>query len=383
MNYAKFAYTSAALLFIFLPGTTYAAECRVDSGDVISQGSSGQGILFKENFDSQADWTSGDNSTGGNQFAADGIPDGWFAARDRTNWAPSKGHPNNREGVEILSKNSDMAHGGSGKSAVFWRESTSGSSYSNDKMIIRKFDEGQKSLYTEFLIRFSPDFEDSGSSKLFRVYAWDEDNAAGKGPTSFFSSGASGPVFLWKYSSNNYGVRNALALRGGPYGENYTMNDPEDYPRSFVPGSLGDSNMNFTSDIVGQESGGATAQLVDKLNGGIVPGHGTIKHEQIYGGFDAQKWTKVAFYVQQNSAPGVADGILAQWIDDKRVVLSRTIPWVGVSSRGVQKADWNMIALGGNDALSVYPDSAQYEDWYSIDNLVVRDNVPANLSIER
>jgi len=379
MNYTKFAYSSALLLFICLPGTAFSAECRVNDKPVYEKG-----VLFQENFDSQADWTSGDNTTQfGNQYAEHGIPVGWFAARERTNWAPSKGHSNNKEGIEILSENSNMAHGGSGKSAVFWRESTSSSAYSNDKMLIYKFDEAQKSLYAEFLIKFSPDFEPSGSSKIFRIYAWDEENAEGKGPTSFFSTGASGPIFLWKYSANSYGVRNATALRGGPYSENYTMTKPDDYPRSFISGSLGDSNMNFTDDIIGQESGGATAQLVDKLNGGIVPNNGTITHEQIFGRLDGQNWTKVAFYVKQNSAPGVADGILAQWIDDKRVVLSRTIPWVGISNRGVRTADWNMVALGGNEALSVYPDSARFEDWYAIDNLVVRDNIPDNLSIMR
>jgi len=140
--------------------------------------------------------------------------------------------------------------------------------------------------------------------------------------------------------------------------------------------------MNFTAHIAGQESGGGTAKLKDKLNGGTIPSTGTILHEQIFGRLDGQEWTKVAFYVQQNSAPGVADGVIAQWIDGKRILLNRNIPWLGVSNRGITKADWNMIGLGGNDSLSVYPDSAQFKDWYAIDNFVVRDNVPSGLSID-
>jgi len=382
MNYTKFAFISSVLLFICLPGAAFSAECRVN--EVINTPVDEKGVLFQENFDSQADWTSGDNTTKfGNQYSEHGIPLNWFVVREATNWAPSNGHPNSKEGIEILSKNSDMAYGGNGKSAVFWRESTSSRSFGNDKMMLYKFDEGRKSLYAEFLIKFSPKFEPSGLSKIFRVYAWDKDNTEGKGPTDFFSDGASGPLFMWLYNANSYGVRNNTSLRGGPYGENYSMSEPDDFPRSFTPGSLGSANMNFADDIVGQESGGGTAALDDKLNGGIVSRDGIVVHEQIFGRLDAQEWTKVAFYVQQNSAPDVEDGIFAQWIDDKRIVLSRTIPWVGSSKRGIKTADWNMIGLGGNDSLSVYPDSEKFEDWYAIDNFVVRGSVPDYLSIVR
>ena len=68
------------------------------------------------------------------------------------------------------------------------------------------------------------------------------------------------------------------------------------------------------------------------------------------------------------------DGVLMQWLDDKRIVHLYNIPWVRAGFNMVQ---WNAIGIGGNHNMSNYPNSERYEDWWAMDDLEVWNGIPA------
>jgi len=342
-------------------------------------------VLFQGDFDAHPDWTGAESATGSGilpgriRYESDGIPQGWFAFRQTPRWAPSTGFPNGREGVELLSDNGDKAFGNSGKSLVFWRESHTGG-FANDKVLAYKLDEPQNQVYVEFMIRFAPNWVPAGLTKLFRIQAWDEANGT-EGPFDYFSDGTVGPALVWDYSKNDYGLRNFVALRGGPYGENYYMPTPEGFPRELF---RGDASLNLTNNVVGQAPGGANPVLIDKVSGMPI-GYSSstmVTHDQLFGSPSDEEWTKVAFYVQLNSTPNSEDGMFVQWINGERVLYSSTLQWSGPSKEGVTNAGWNIVGLGGNDAFDFYPDEQQYKDWYAIDNLKILDGPPISLSLD-
>jgi hypothetical protein len=141
----------------------------------------------------------------------------------------------------------------------------------------------------------------------------------------------------------------------------------------------GDLNMNFNLDCRGQGVDGADPVIEDKLNGGFIDiqGTDTLLHDQIYGPGDS--WSKVGFYVKMNSAVGVTDGIFRQWLNDKQIFQSVTIPWIRSSETEDENAKWNLVGVGGNDFFQIYPNADRREEWYSIDDLVIRDSIPQEL----
>lgn len=332
--------------------------------------------LFDERFDDVDDWTSGQATP----------PDGWYHFRATPTWAPSTGHRDRHESIEIVGRNASMARGGSGKSAVFWRESQSAASgeWSNDKILAYRLPTDLEELYVEFFIRFSPDWRQSGigsnTSKIFRMYAFDP--AAPKHELfHYFSDGHAGPIFLWRYEQTaQYGLRNFVALRGGPYGDNYYTPTPKGFPRDL---RRGDASLNFTLDTVGHAIGGGTPTLRDKVNGGSISDNlgQTIRHAQIFGRADDEQWTKVGFYVRMNSSGDTADGVVAQWIDDERILYNDRVLWTGPTGYS-GSVNWNVIAIGGNDHFDVVDRDARYEEWYAIDDLRILDHLPVRLGGE-
>lgn len=340
-------------------------------------------LLFEENFDNQPDWTSASKSTERSQYARHGIPDGWYAVRQDPTWAPSVGHADRHESIEILSANADKARGGRGKSFVSWRDSYDPGSnrWNSESMMVHVLEEQHDELYVEFWIRFDPNWtkgNDGGTSKLFRLFSWNGQESI----FSFFGDGNSGPIFLWDYKdTSSYGIRNRLAFRGGPWGKNYSMSNADlggDSPRSIVSGSQGDVDMNFLEHSRGMGEGGGYPKLVDRVNGGLLSRNPDqiVRHEQLFGDeANGPQWTKIGFYVRMNSAPGRNDGWLMQWINDVQTLNIRTINWV---KGGGPMVGWNAIAIGGNDYFNSYPNSARREEWYSIDDLRIYDSLPAD-----
>lgn len=312
------------------------------------------------------------------------IPEGWYSIRQDPVWAPSTGYPDRHETIEILSSNASKARGGTGKSFVSWRDSyDAGWNYwGSESMLVKYFPEGYDELYVEFWVRFGDNWTrkyvsgtPAAASKLFRISSW-----SGEGSEyQAFSGGELGPIVLWDHTINSYGVRNAVAFRGGPHGDNYgfSTGSISGLPRQLV--GSGDLNMNFTGDIRGMGVNGEDPKLPDRVNGGYIPldPSVTISHDQIFGPGDS--WTKMAFYVKMNSKPDATDGIFRQWINDEQIFNVTTIPWIRSSSSEDENAKWNLVAIGGNDFFQTYDNSERHEEWYSIDDVVIRNDIPESL----
>jgi hypothetical protein len=125
---------------------------------------------------------------------------------------------------------------------------------------------------------------------------------------------------------------------------------------------------------------GGNPQLTDYKNGGIIT-DGPVMIDQVFG--SEGTYVKMGHYVKMNSAPGVPDGELMQFIDDKRVSHITGIVWVPSNQ---QMKIWNIVSIGGNDNLGGvnddgvgYDNSLRHEEWYSIDDLVIHDSIPPEI----
>lgn len=331
-------------------------------------------VIFEDDFDGQPDFTSTMYSKEKSQHAVDRdiLPVGWDSMYQGTRWSPETGYPANHSSLEILSSNPDKARGGVGKSIVNWRESYDAgwNNWASDSQLQKRFKQEYDEIYIEFWISFSANwaarvFENGGISKFARIGHYD-----GVGDPFNGAAGSLGPVFFWDYVQSKYGQRNAQAFRGGPPGYNYNMNTSE-------AGIVNQSN--YSNDTLSMAVGGKNPQIIDQVNGGYLSDIGRydfIFHEQLWG--PAGHWTKVAFYVKMNSAPGVADGVLMQWINNQRVKFEDNVPWVGKNPKN-KMVGWNFISVGGNDFFRPYPNEDRFEDWYAIDDVVVRTSIPKDL----
>lgn len=328
------------------------------------------GVIFQDNFDSQPDWTSTMHSTAQAQdiYKGDILPDGWTGIYQTTDWSPETGYPDKHATLEILAANTDKARGGTGKSAVMWRESTA-QDWDSDSDLIKVFDQDYEEIYIEFQIRFSDNWicRDPDPvrvlSKMMRIFHWDRVGDLYSG----IADNAVGPMFIWRNDhAGIYGTRNFHAFRQGAPGYAY-------YPTGEWAWSES-NDRNWTDGLKGQGPGGADSTLPDALDGTpLAQKTGqTISHEQVWGLADT--WTKVAFWVKMNSAPGVADGQMRQWINGHRVRTVSAYPWV-IDGPMV---GWNAVGIGGNDNF-IEATPEMFEDWYAIDDLVVSNALPEGL----
>jgi len=326
----------------------------------LSISSANGSVIFFESFDQQKDWTSLSNKP----------LNRWSAFRNGENtWDFSTGHPKHHPNIEILGKNKDKSFGGKGKAFVSWRESFNPGwkQWNSDGILLKRFNNGFDELYVSFFIRFSANWTNAGSSKLFRIYSWDP---KAKNHFKYFEEGDAGPALFAGYGANKYGVRNLLSFRSGPWGENYTMENKDVSGLNRALTGLGDLSLNFKKNAI--------SDLTDMMNGGNISKSDNIPaiHEQVYGKYS--NWTKLAFYVKMNSAPGKKDGVMKQWINNKIVFSNSNIPWVKPNKRNIM-VKWNVIAFGGNDFFRSYPNKSKHEEWYAIDEIFVHDKTPQNL----
>jgi hypothetical protein len=333
------------------------------------------GLLFSENFDAQPDWTSTLLTTNRSQKRRTGdvLPDNWDEIYQTTVWSPETGFPTKHATIEILASNTDKTRSGTGKSMVNWRESSS-SQWGSDSQMVHLLDRQYDELYIEFYIAFSDNWWQRNNtanflSKLFRIGSWD-----GVGDLVNGGAGSIGPVIFWDYKRDIYGLQNTHIFRGGPWGENYSMNTPGVEPRYSEY-----TTANFGSATLGKAPGGADPLVVNQIDGGFlkdIPRFTPITHEQVFG--VGQHWTKVAFYVKINSAPNATDGVMRQWINDQRIANEESIPWIKANTEN-KMVGWNYFGLGGNDSFFPLPADQQFEDWYALDDVVVRESIPEGL----
>jgi hypothetical protein len=344
-------------------------------------------VLFTENFEAQPDYTATMHSLETVQEAGNGftIPDNWTAVYQGTIWSPETGYPNLKSTIEILAANG--GRNGSTRSYLGTRESidsTGGAWHSDGQLIKAPIDidnpAGTEEIYIEFWIRFDANWFQRGfidgvypsfSSKVFRISSWT--------PGGNMFSGAKrdlGPVMLWDYKGDNYGMRNKIGFRGGPPAN--LTNGIDNYKTPDVYAFTDNSNYN-QYDLVGQGVGGSNPQLPDLVNGGLlVNTTQLVTHEMLWG--PPENWTKVAFYLKMNSAPGVADGIMSQFVNGQRIRHVSTVPWVEMNDENIM-VKWNHFSIGGNDQFTPFPGNQLFEDNYYIDDIVVRDSLPDALQL--
>ena len=335
-------------------------------------------VVFEENFDDQRDWTSG-------QGWEEGVPEGWHTLTEYGNrWSPSKGYPEMHESIEILAANSSKARGGTGKSMVNWRDGyrdgAGDKQWGSDAVLwYRLPGDGLSEVYAEFYITFSTELieafyaDQMGMSKIFRIMAHDEpDNRTWSDYDKFFGN-VNKPIYIWSIDGGTaYGIRNKASIY--PWGPS---DDPDlnvnlnDGPWGFTRGDW--SGWYSLSATAGQEVGGGDPALTDYKNGGTIT-DGPVMIDQLFG--PEGTYVKVGQYVKMNSAPGVPDGELHQFIDDKRISKITGINWV-VSESPMKK--WRVVTFGGNDLFSRFPTRTPHEDWYSIDDITIRSTLPEHL----
>lgn len=357
-------------------------------------------VIFSDSFDEQPDWNSGlpenhygSNTTGGASTggwevdvvqSADThtIPLGWSYVRQTPAYAPSRGDVNNHEVIEISSastfENPNRVRGGTGKSFVSWRDSNT-KQFVSDGILLKYFPEGFDQLYVEFWVNFSdemiatyynPDYQTqtTGLAKLFRVYHW-----TGQGNVFDYYSDKN-PAFLWGFegrpeSQRGYGFRNKMSaltrrtISTDPAQSKFL--DHQGNPSNQVPSSYHPVTTTRYGDSILKDQRDGKLMSLDQFSADI---------DEVFG--DETHWTKMAFFVKMNSAPGAYDGQLVQWIDGKKITDIKTMQWVSATRNMVK---WTTIGFGGNDNFDKYPNELRHEEWYAVDDIKVATKIPDEL----
>jgi len=204
-----------------------------------------------------------------------------------------------------------------------------------------------------------------GTSKMFRVYHF---NGNYEDRFKFFGE-TNSPKFIWDVGgSTTYGVRNSMSFYAR--GPNHKNGDIEGLPHQL--NGEGDMSASYKTELSGMRIDGSDAHLPNKVEGGLITYQSQpAALDHVFG--TEGVWTKVAFYVRMNSAPGVQDGVVMQWIDDQRIFFNDHIDWVRSDYDMVK---WNAVAFSGNDFFRGYPNEDKHEEWYAIDDLYIADSLP-------
>lgn len=277
---------------------------------VVVSGGLNAEILFQENFDDQPDWTSGMHviDPPNTSYLNNTLPEGWHALRQTPAWAPSTGHPDRHEVIEISSEstaeNPNRARGRKGKSFVTWRDSRTGvgAGWNSDGILFYRLPgNGLPKIYVEFWINFSNEFIETfyrslnggtGQSKIFRVMSHDFPDDFSKlnsGYTSFFGNDQK-PMYIWGFSGTPepYGFRNKISIyrhSGGMERNDHVTG----FPRKF--GSGGDNSLWYSPTAMkGTAIGGGDPYIKDQKNGGNIT-RGPVAVDQVFG--DETVWVKV------------------------------------------------------------------------------------------
>lgn len=350
------------------------------------------GLIFSDSFDDQPDWNSGlpENSLGTNpggdlpdrlQSIRYGhtLPVNWYACYQDPKWAPSTGHPDRRETINIAAADAALwAKGGVGKCVLMTRDSdTPDGAWNSDSTLMYKIPDELKTdeCYVKFDIKFDPDWtgDQNASDKLFRISCYNGNEPIFR----YFSDGNHGPIAIWNWNRSGSGVRLWFAFRGGPYGsEYYGMDESRIENLNLV--NNGDASLPWTTGRVGQGPNGTTADVPDLVNGGYLSTDGSVilTHEQVFGDI----YHEIGFYVKMQSAPNVADGQFAFYFDRKRVFCRKQINWCPVGINGTSELPkWNSVDLGGNDNFTVYEDAVRRQEFYAIDNVDIYNTRPPHI----
>lgn len=325
----------------------------------ISTPIAGAEIIFEEDFDEQPDYDSRDHLSGVNhqlyRERGDLIPPGWDSISDWSQY--------DLPHLNITGSDANKVRGGRGKSLVM-RRASRGPGWSGDAQLAKNLDRDYKEIYVKFWIKFQPGWTHNGFDKLFRIGSYKPDELSGKEYWSRLGMG-----IIWDvvhYSVEDSGLRNnvsAVSSQG-------RMKNPTPAIRDQGWRSNGRGwNANYTSTPISADGSGP--RLVDHANGGVLPVSRSTSHAQVYGNV----WHKVEFHLKMNSAPGVQDGVMTQWLDNTVMITNTTVPWLQAGDPEVDRG-FNAIKFGGNDNFMIYPNEDRVQEWYAFDDIVIRSSLP-------
>ena len=327
-----------------------------------------QGLLFSPDLNALPDYTSS------NELPQAFLDQGWTSRRNgEVKYSPATGYPSHHDAFEVKTLSGDTE-----KAMVIWRESWVDANgdrrFVSDGILTKAISGGKSELFSRFKIKFQPGWTNDGQSKFFRFSSVDENGS----PYSFFTDGDNAPVVFWDYGHNSFGVRNFIALRGHvqTHEASYFMANPvpSGLPRAPVSG---DMSLNFAdemTDLNGDGTNDNPVTMIDRTTGQTLNATGTITHDQIYG---YNEWNTIEVYVKMNSAPGVEDGVLKQWINGQLTFFNSNIPWMTSTSSGGRL--WNSVSFGGNHAFDTYPNGSAVEEWAAIKDIEVYDRLPGDM----
>lgn len=343
-------------------------------------------IIFADDFESHPDWVAGYTNPKNPTARPYGnpAPEGWSIIRTDPARAPSMGDADRHESIEIRTA-PEKSHSGV-KSAQFYRDAKQEPDWKwwSDGILAKQFEQEYPQIWASFYMKWQPDsLAPHSLSKIFRILHTDVEPGE-PGIFRGWHDGHNGPVVIWVNGSNNYGQRNTIAMRGYPQKTNYYFEEgmPQQLPRNMFSG---DMSLNWDTNLRDLNRDGIednpNLQLYSQADGTLIPGNGhegMISHADLWGNNQNSQWRRFDFFVKMNSAPGIADGVIEQYVDGQLVFANYTTPWQSASTE--EMVGWNAVKIGGNDFISKKLDDAlRFEDWYAIDDLVVRTKAPTAL----
>ena len=327
----------------------------------IAEGPSFAGIIFQEDFNSQADWNAD------NQFAwIEGSPP---TAKVPPNWSFFRNMPgaaglNPCVSIRQLPNGVPDHTGSTGKALVIYNESVSNVNWPGDGILGKYFGPtaNYQELYVRFWLRTQPRWQTvaGAQSKVFRVLHWD----GGDNIFQFFPTGQSAPIYLWDFvtmGSSSSGANKAgyqSAYRGDPQETNYYLTAGGQWYET--------TDYFFGWNVKVGRSLASTTFLpwVNPTDPGIYA--------------DGQ-WHRYDFHLKLNDI-GKANGIMEFSYDGELKESHDDVVWK-TSGSGAD-IGWNAVSFGGNSNNTF--SATNSEQWYAIDDVVISTTpIPAGYVIDK
>ena len=289
-------------------------------------------VIFHDNFDTHPDWELQQPLGGTNALQAyngeASIPTGYHSYRISGSYFSDPGN-------NSIIINSVNARNGSGKSITFWNESNDrGDGWASDNQLGIYFPKGYSEVYVRFYIRFQEGWQWNSTQayeKIFRMTHYH-----GGSPYVFFSDGNQHPIagaHIARYTSSS----------------NNCMEFVFRYENIYYPDQAEPSRKRNHTEYVGDGSyGGGGDNLIADSN-----------------------WHCWEFFFKMNSAVGVPDGIFKFWHDGILETDITDFAWSDHGSQENPRLNWNYLTIGGNTFNHYALNSAEEEQYYQIDDLVV------------
>ena len=343
------------------------------------------GVIFEDNFNSQADWNTDKSKNGECNYPCATAP---------TNWNATRSEPGNASFVHPPGSISALPgglpdHSGNvnGKAYIIWQESNNTINWPGDSILAKIFLSNYPEIYYRIFIRSQSNWQYVNPMQIKNSYVLQYDMTGDY--FTYFGAGFSGPIYEHDMYWN------------GPYG-NRTNESYRCFPQS--------SDYYCQNSPSGQGGSGANTQLW--------PGSAYTDLPTSPGEFADTNWHQLDVHLKLNTKTGStwnSDGVLEWWWDVPTTstatplvtdtttwppTVTKTYPnhgayfarsdiqWISndpPSSAGeiaaAKTPGFNSFGIGGN-ANNSFSGASNGEQWYAIDDVVVSTTpIPANYVI--